>query len=140
MPNFKSNPRKQQESKVRDLDPQYRSKVRHYDIDVLTTGLVNGDTIELIALEGGDVVLGASTVTYEALGASTTVAIGIAGTAGKYLAATSTASAGTTSLQAGLVDRTRITAGAGETLFLTIGGANPTTAKKIKVSLLVSGV
>ncbi len=73
------------------------------------------------------------------VGASTTVAIGITGTAGKYLAATSTASAGTTSLQAGLVDRTR-TASAGETLFLTIGGANPTTARKIKVSLLVSGV
>jgi hypothetical protein len=140
MANFKSNPRKQQESKTRDLDPQYRSKVRHYDIDVLTTDLVQNDTIELIALEGGDVVLGVSTVTYEALGASTSVAIGITGDAGKYLVAHSTSSAGNTSLQAGLVDRTRITAGAGETLFLTIGGANPTTAKKIKVSLLVSGV
>jgi hypothetical protein len=139
MANFLSDPRKQQTAKSRRLDPEYRSKVRHYDIDVLTTGLVNGDTIELIALEGGEAVLGASTVTYEALGASTTVAIGITGTAGKYLAATSTASAGTTSLQAGLVDRTR-TASAGETLFLTIGGANPTTARKIKVSLLVSGV
>ena len=140
MANFLSDPRKQQTAKSRRLDPQYRSKVRHYDIDVLTTGLVQNDTIELIALEGGDIVLGASTVTYEALGASTTVAIGITGTAGKYLAATSTSSAGTTSLQAGLVDRARISAGDGETVFLTIGGANPTTAKKIKVSLLVSGV
>ncbi len=80
MANFLSDPRKQQTAKSRRLDPEYRSKVRHYDIDVLTTGLVNGDTIELIALEGGDAVLGASTVTYEALGASTTVAIGITGT------------------------------------------------------------
>jgi hypothetical protein len=140
MANFKSDPRKQQESATRDLDPQYRAKVRHYNIDVLTTGLVQDDTIELIKLEGGDYVMGASTVTYEALGSSTTVAIGITGTAGKYLAATSTASAGTTSLQATLVSRNRISAGEGETLFLTIGGANPTTAKKIKVSLLVSGV
>lgn len=139
MANFKSDIRKQQESLTRQASALVRSKVRQYDFDLLTTGLVQNDTIELAELVAGDMVLGTSMVAFEALGASTTVTIGVTGTADKYLGSTSTASAGTASLTNGLVSRGRVASG-GEVVYLTIGGANPTTAKKIKVSILVAGV
>lgn len=139
MANFKSDIRKQQESLTRQASPLVRSKVRQYDFDLLTTGLVQNDTIELAELVAGDMVLGSSIVAFEALGSSTTITIGVTGTADKYLGSTSTVSAGTANLTNGLVSRVRVASG-GEVVYLTIGGANPTTAKKIKVSILVAGV
>lgn len=139
MANFKSDIRKQQESSTRQASALVRSKVRQYDFDLLTTGLVQNDTIELVELVAGDYVMISSNVAFEALGASTTISIGTASTPTKYVNATSTASASNTAFNSDIVNRTRIGAG-GEVVYLTIGGANPTTAKKIKVSIVVSGV
>lgn len=121
------------------------AKERINFFSILTTGAVNGDTLQLTKLPKGARILSGSLVT-EALGTSVTLSLGtdvalaqgvadtaIAAGAANLLAATSHASAANTPFAAtyALGAGARCTAGE-TTISATIGGADPTTAKQIQ--------
>lgn len=111
----------------------------------LTTGAAQNDTVELVKLPKGSRITGGNIIS-EALGTSVTLAVGtdlalvdassaetaIAAAADNLLAATSHASAANTAFAAtfALGAGARCTNG-NTTVYATIGGANPTTAKKV---------
>lgn len=121
------------------------AKERISFFSILTTGAVNGDTLQLVKVPKGSRILGGQVIS-EALGTSVTLSIGtdvalaqgvadtaIAAGAANLLAATSHASAANTAFAAtyALGAGARCTAGE-TTLTATVGGADPTTAKQIQ--------
>lgn len=95
-----------------------------------TTAVANGDAIYACRLKKGSRVL-FGRLFREALGAGVTLAVGVPGTAGKYLAAFDASAAGASELAA------TFALGAGEVLaadtwlIITVAGANPTAARTI---------
>lgn len=121
------------------------AKERIAFFSILTTGAVNGDTLQLATLPKGSRILGGQLIS-EALGTSVTLSVGtdtalaqgdsdtaIAAGAANLLAATSHASAANTSFAAtyALGAGARCVNG-NTTITATVGGADPTTAKQIQ--------
>lgn len=121
------------------------AKLRIAFFSILTTGSASGDTLNLATLPKGAKIIGGQLIT-EALGASVTLSLGtdtglttgasggtsIAAGAANLLAATSVASASNTAFAATYA----LGAGAETTgvtsVYATVGGATPTTAKQIQ--------
>jgi hypothetical protein len=92
------------------------------------------DTVQLFVIPANCEVISLD-VSFDACGGSCTMALGDAGSATRYMAATSTVSAGKFNglLTAGM--RYRPTSDT--IVFITWAGSNPTTAAVIKVSMMV---
>ncbi len=110
--------------------------------DFVTTGSANGDTVDLVDLPKYARILGGKIIT-EALGASVTLSAGLTSAltspSGGAIAASATqllgATAAATAVQLDFGNTYALGAGAkldaAGKLYLTIGGANPTTAKYV---------
>lgn len=99
-----------------------------------TTGEAVADRIFIGQLEPLSVYLGGE-IDIEALGASTTLALGDAGSATRYMAAVSSSAAGTLRARALTGMHYRNTTQFPIPLFLTVGGASLTAAKIIRATL-----
>lgn len=110
--------------------------------DFVTTGGAQNDTVDCVDLPKGARLLGGKVIT-EALGASVTLSAGLnvalTNVAGSSIAASATqvlgATAAATAVQLDLANTFALGAGAtldaAGKLYLTIGGATPTTAKYV---------
>jgi|CXWL01.1.fsa_nt_gi hypothetical protein len=96
------------------------------------------DTVQLFVIPAGHEVISLD-VSFDACGGTCTMALGDSGSATRYMAATSTVSAGKFNglLSAGMRYRTT----ADTIVFITWAGSNPTAAAVIKVAMMtVPGV
>lgn len=125
-----------QHDELKPSDFYGRLRVATFHYKTPTTGLEIGDTVQLCKLPKGACVMGGA-ITWEAMGTSATIQLGVTGTLGKYLGSTSVASAGgtdianTIALNAGrfVVDE--------ETVLMTIGGASVNSVKQFKGAFLI---
>jgi len=98
-----------------------------------TASLANGDTLNVGVLPKGATFIGGDVVV-DALGASTTLALGDSGDADRYMAAVSTSSAGVKAARA--IAGIGYQATADTILYATLAGANATDARTISVVLM----
>lgn len=122
------------------LDTGGKQRVAFFS--VLTTGTASGDVLNLVTLPKGARILAGRLLT-EALGASVTLSVGtdqaltqpnatVAAGAANLLAATSVASASQTDFAATYaLGQGALANDANTTVYATVGGATPTTAKQI---------
>lgn len=113
------------------------ARVRVHIDSYITTGEAVGDRIFVGRLEPLATYLGAE-IDFEALGASTTLTLGDAGAAARYMAATATSSAGNARARAIGGLHYRNTTQDAIDMFLTVGGGALTAGRQIKVTLLTA--
>lgn len=113
------------------------AKVRVHMDSYTTTGEAVADRIFVNRLEPLATYLGAE-IDFEALGTSTTLSLGDAGSATRFMAATATNAAGTARARAIAGMHYRNTTQDPIPLFLTVGGAQLTAGRLIKVTLFTA--
>lgn len=108
----------------------WRGRLIVLPVEHVVSGDVNGDTVNATVIPAGHKVI-AFDVAWDALGASTTMSFGDAGSGTRFLAATAVTSAGRASGPSGTAGQNYI-ATTDTIVLLTWGGANPTAAATVK--------
>lgn len=146
MASFNSPVYDKQQTQTLKSDPTETSLSRYVKIVSFNTSdfsaaLAQNDTINLLTLGQGEYLLPSSSAYYEAFGAGVTLAVGDGTTAGKYLGASSIASAGNVAIDDGAVALGTVAQGsAGDTLVATFGGGTPAADKDIVFYLEIGKV
>jgi hypothetical protein len=105
------------------LDAKWNGRVRIQAGTYEAAGASIADTIKIAEVPVGCYILPSSTVSFDALGASTTLAVGNPGTPALYSAATSTSSAGTLNLTAiAGINAAVVATTSGTDIILTVAG------------------
>jgi hypothetical protein len=140
MPNFLTPDRIRQTTVTMNANPDtVRTPQRVHNIRyTVPSGVVSGDTIEVIALKDGDYLLPTSKVYNGAAGSGVTLAVGLVGSATLYKAATSIATAGNIDIDATPLTRTAVTTDS--VVLATFGGGNPAANTVLHFQLIVAGV
>lgn len=110
-----------------------RSKITRFTrgtTDATNGALAQNDTVLVATLPKGAVPIGGK-ILFEALGTGVTLAVGVSGTAGAYLAATSAASAGSAALFATIALGAGVQLTAATDVIITVAGAAPDADKTI---------
>jgi hypothetical protein len=108
-----------------------RVKRKYFEFDTALITVNSGDTIELCKVPIKARITGGY-IAFEAFGASTTLAIGVSGTTGKYLGATSVAAIGQSSFANTVALNFGEELAAEITLIGTAAGANFAATKKCR--------
>jgi hypothetical protein len=111
-----------------------RVRVKRATLNTTAKPVNSGDIINLLKLPPGACILGGD-VKFGAMGASATLAIGVAGTPGKYLGATSVAAAGKALLADSLALGGSEELTVETTLIGTAAGANYAAGQDLKVTI-----
>jgi hypothetical protein len=135
MPTFKSDLIKQLESgkQITDIHKQRGALTGFMQEITIPAGMVADDIIELFILKPGEVIDPSSKMSFEALGSSTTLSVGVATDDDKYRTAQNSASAGQVNMDTSTAARTEadLASTSSQTVLLTVKGADPTADQKV---------
>lgn len=135
MATFKSDYIKRLESgkQISDINRQRGALTGFMQEVIIPTGMVADDVIELFELKPGETIDPSSKMTFDALGASTTISVGVASDDDKYRAAQNSASAGQVDIDTSTAARTKldIASTVPQKVLLTVKAANPTAGQKL---------
>lgn len=138
MPTFKSNQVTKIDSPDFDmLKPnEAHGRVRAAYFDFATpVGVAQNDIVEAVEVPIGARVIG-GTITHGALGTNVTIAVGYAGAATRYKAATASASAGAFSIAGTIAENYGDELSQRQRLILTLGGGTPSAGILIEGHVL----